>query len=404
MPARFRLYLIKPSHYDDDGYVIQWLRSAIPSNSLAVMHGLAEDCRARGAVGEDFDIVAMDETNTRIRPERIAAEIARGGGRGLVCLVGVQSNQFPRAMDIARRLRGGGRAGRHRRLPCLRLPRHAAGDAGRSEARRRRLASALFAGEAEGRLDMVLRDAAAGALKPLYNFMNDLPALEGAPIPILSAALVKRTAGAGDELRRRARLSVSMLVLHHHQRAGAQVALPHARRRRGDHPRQSRQRHRPFLHHRRQSRAQQELGADLRPADRDAQRGEAVVPFRHPGRHAGPPHPALHREGGGGGRAAGVPRVGEHQPREPRRRQEEAEPHRRISRDAARVEGGRLFHLRRLYPRLSRRHAGNDRARHRDHQARIAARSAGVLLPDAAAGLGGPSSACRATASRWTPT
>jgi len=26
---QFRLFLIKPSHYDDDGYVIQWLRSGI---------------------------------------------------------------------------------------------------------------------------------------------------------------------------------------------------------------------------------------------------------------------------------------------------------------------------------------------------------------------------------------
>ncbi len=34
---RFSLYLIKPSHYDDDGYVIQWLRSAIPSNTLAAL-------------------------------------------------------------------------------------------------------------------------------------------------------------------------------------------------------------------------------------------------------------------------------------------------------------------------------------------------------------------------------
>ena len=31
----------------------------------------------------------------------------------------------------------------------------------------------LFAGEAEGRLDEVLQDAAAGALKPLYNYMDD---------------------------------------------------------------------------------------------------------------------------------------------------------------------------------------------------------------------------------------
>jgi radical SAM superfamily enzyme YgiQ (UPF0313 family) len=57
------------------------------------------------------------------------------------------------------------------------------------------LGVSLFAGEAEGRLETVLRDAYEGKLKPLYNFMNDLPAVENAPIPILSASLVKRTAG-----------------------------------------------------------------------------------------------------------------------------------------------------------------------------------------------------------------
>src|ERR1043166_5867121 len=31
---RFCLILIKPSHYDDDGYVIQWLPSSRPSASL----------------------------------------------------------------------------------------------------------------------------------------------------------------------------------------------------------------------------------------------------------------------------------------------------------------------------------------------------------------------------------
>ena len=45
----FRLILIKPSHYDDDGYVIQWVRSPIPANSLACLYGLARDCRERGA-------------------------------------------------------------------------------------------------------------------------------------------------------------------------------------------------------------------------------------------------------------------------------------------------------------------------------------------------------------------
>ena len=192
MSGRFRLYLVKPSHYDDDGYVIQWLRSAIPSNSLAVMRGLAEDCRARGVIGGDFDIVALDETNTRVRPERIAAELREGGG--LVCLVGVQSNQFPRAVDIARRLRAAGAQvaiGGFHVSGCLAMLPDLPEDLRSAQA----LGIALFAGEAEGRLDAVLTDARAGTLKPLYNFMNDLPSLEGAPIPILGAELVKRTAG-----------------------------------------------------------------------------------------------------------------------------------------------------------------------------------------------------------------
>ena len=44
---RFCLVLVKPSHYDDDGYVIQWFRSAIPSNSLAALYGLAFSGEAR---------------------------------------------------------------------------------------------------------------------------------------------------------------------------------------------------------------------------------------------------------------------------------------------------------------------------------------------------------------------
>src|SRR5437763_3812937 len=93
---RFQLYLLKPSHYDDEGYVIQWWRSAIPSNTLAVLYGLALDCQERRALGDDVDleITSFDETNTRIRTDRIARAIRDGGGLGMVGIVGVQSNQF----------------------------------------------------------------------------------------------------------------------------------------------------------------------------------------------------------------------------------------------------------------------------------------------------------------------
>jgi radical SAM superfamily enzyme YgiQ (UPF0313 family) len=61
--------------------------------------------------------------------------------------------------------------------------------------RARAMNLSLFAGEAEGRLEEVLRDAAAGALKPLYNFVNDLPNIAGAPIPLMAAERAQRTAG-----------------------------------------------------------------------------------------------------------------------------------------------------------------------------------------------------------------
>jgi radical SAM superfamily enzyme YgiQ (UPF0313 family) len=192
----FLFFLIKPSHYDDDGYVIQWMRSAIPSNTLAVLHGLADDCARRQVLGEDVDIriIPLDETNTRIRPDRIARQIRDAGGLGLVGLVGVQSNQFPRALDLARRFRredvavciGGFHvSGCLAMLPELPAELLAALDLGVS----------LFAGEAETRLETVLCDALNGRLRPIYNYMDDLPGLEGVPIPALPAERVKRTSG-----------------------------------------------------------------------------------------------------------------------------------------------------------------------------------------------------------------
>jgi radical SAM superfamily enzyme YgiQ (UPF0313 family) len=192
---RFCLVLVKPSHYDEAGYVIQWFRSPIPSNSLASLYGLAKDCAERGVLGADvaIDIHAFDETNTRIRPDRIARLIETAGA-GMVMLTGVQSNQFPRALDIAKPLRERGIAvgigGFHVSGTISMLAGEDA-DLDRAKA----MGLSLFAGEAEGRLEEVLRDAAAGSLKPLYNFMNDLPNIQGTPIPLMALERAQRTFG-----------------------------------------------------------------------------------------------------------------------------------------------------------------------------------------------------------------
>src|SRR5688500_43103 len=96
----FQVVLIKPSHYDDDGYVIRWWRGLIPSNSLASLYGIAADCAERRVLGPDvaIDIEAIDETNTRIDVPALLARFRDCGNYGLVALVGVQSNQYPRAL------------------------------------------------------------------------------------------------------------------------------------------------------------------------------------------------------------------------------------------------------------------------------------------------------------------
>ena len=47
--ARFLVELIKPSHYDDDGCLIQWWRGFVPSASLSSIYGLALDAQARAS-------------------------------------------------------------------------------------------------------------------------------------------------------------------------------------------------------------------------------------------------------------------------------------------------------------------------------------------------------------------
>ncbi|MBK1723904.1 B12-binding domain-containing radical SAM protein [Thiocystis violacea] len=195
-PRPFHLLLIKPSHYDDDGYVIQWWRSSLPSNSLATVYGNALDCAQRRVLGDDVAIrvLALDETNTRVDTKQLVHEIKRAGGDALVGMVGVQSNQYPRALDLAKRFRAAD-------LSVVIGGFHVSGCLSMLKERPPELEDALrdgislFAGELEGRLEPLLQDAASGGLKPIYNYLSDLPDMGGTPTPYLPPERIKRTMG-----------------------------------------------------------------------------------------------------------------------------------------------------------------------------------------------------------------
>ncbi len=193
-PARERFYveIIKPSHYDDDGYVIQWWRAFIPSNSLACLSALAEDARSRNVLGENVDLVvnAYDECLMFIPTQKIIRRIRKEGGRGVILLAGVQSNQFPRAADLAREFREAGLqvviggfhvSGCISMLPDLPPEIKAVQEIGVS----------LFAGEAETKLDALLLDAHRGELQPVYNHLLDLPDLQGQVTPQLPPGILR---------------------------------------------------------------------------------------------------------------------------------------------------------------------------------------------------------------------
>ena len=193
-PERFFVEIIKPSHYDDDGYLIQWVRAFVPSSSLAAVSAIAHDAKAQQALGPDvaIEINEYDEVHTVIPVREIIQRIHNGGGKGLIMLTGVQSNQFPRAADLANEFRAAGISvaiGGFHVSGCLSMLPEIPADIVEVQ----KQGVVLFAGEAEGRLVNLFRDAYRGELKPVYNYLDDLPALEGVVTPFLPINIARKS-------------------------------------------------------------------------------------------------------------------------------------------------------------------------------------------------------------------
>ena len=205
---RFRIVLIKPSKYDDDGYVIRFWKGVLPSNTLNVLHGLTEDVIDRRIFGDlPIEIVTFDETAEKVPISKIIGWSRRRGTKLLVCLVGVQTNQFPRALDMAKQFRAHG-------IQVIMGGFHTSGTInmlGEQEPDIQELfreSICVVSGEVEGKWERILSDFLNGRLKPLYSFAQDLQSLVdigNAPLPKTSEATMKhfahRAFGTADTSR-----------------------------------------------------------------------------------------------------------------------------------------------------------------------------------------------------------
>ena len=114
----------------------------------------------------------------------------------LVCLVGVQTNQFPRAMDMAKIFRAEG-------ITVIMGGFHTSGtinmlsDQEPDIQELYREGICIVSGEVEGKWEGILADYLHGRLKPLYSFAQDLQNLvdiEDAPLPQTSAKTMEHFA------------------------------------------------------------------------------------------------------------------------------------------------------------------------------------------------------------------
>ncbi|MGB6431169.1 MAG: radical SAM protein [Candidatus Acidiferrales bacterium] len=193
MLKKLNLYLIKPSNYDDDGYVVRHWRGVLPSNTLACLAGLTEEVLEQKRLGESLDVKVhlLDEVVDHIPVKRICKSQRGSDTKTVVCLVGVQTNQFPRASDLAREFR---RAG----LTVIIGGFHVSGYLALLKQIPPDIQSlmdegvTIVKGEVEEVWGDLLLDAVNGTLKPLYDFIDQKPDLYEKPIPMIRTEYLRK--------------------------------------------------------------------------------------------------------------------------------------------------------------------------------------------------------------------
>jgi len=175
--------LIRPTNYTDDGYPIKTRIGVIRSNTLTQIGTLVHDLVNEPFLkGISLHVRKIDEAIEWVPVKEIVNRSKVSGVKSIVMLVGVQTNQFPRALDIASKFLPHG-------IPVLIGGFHVSGmlamigvtsDLNNAMSK----GIILVAGEVEeGRLSAIVEDVLKGRARPLYNFLNPTPDLLNVPMP-----------------------------------------------------------------------------------------------------------------------------------------------------------------------------------------------------------------------------
>ena len=193
MPNRMRILLIQPAHYDDDGYIIQWRRAFMPVHVLAVVRGIINAAARRGVPepGVQIETRAIDESSMVVSTRELIGWL-READRGLVMMIGLQTSQVPRAVDLGRDFTEAGfqiASGGFHVSGCMAM----VPDWKPSFSALREAGHILFAGEFEEAADGFLRDAWHDRLQPLYNMLSTTTDMARAPLPDIATNMETRT-------------------------------------------------------------------------------------------------------------------------------------------------------------------------------------------------------------------
>jgi hypothetical protein len=178
--------LIRATNYTDDGYPITMRVGVIRSNTLTQMGTLARDLvNYPFFAGVPLNVRLVDEAIQRVPAREILRRSRVPGVKTIVMVVGVQTNQYPRAQDIASWFLP-------HNIPVLIGGFHVSGmlamiglTADLREAMTKGIT--LVAGEVEGdRLPTIVADVIRGEAEPLYNFLNPTADLSNIPTPRLT--------------------------------------------------------------------------------------------------------------------------------------------------------------------------------------------------------------------------